>query len=429
MSGSPFGIGEFLGAQEQSKQIGKAASLEAKTAQAMIDLQLKMWEQAQADFAPYLQAGTSGLATLQNQMPQYVNSQLLPMVQQFNRYNLNPLPSAQTGMVNPVTGQVTQYSPQSQMGSQRMQSAYAPNGYNQTSQGAVTNALDSAPQPLSYAQLSQYTPQQQNAFAAQSGNIGATQQQLEQGGVLSPLVPDFQRELNFQFNPDDPTFKIKSQMKNEEINTFLAKQGLLGSTAGESYRQRELDKFRAEEEDTQYNRALTERNYLTQTDVDKYGLDASRGDTLYNRQYQAGNDFQNRAMNSTLTEDARNQQQIMDKYNLASNLYGLQYGGALDLSKMGAGAAGSAGQNSFQTGQGVGSTAANNSANQANAILAQGNVMQNYLSGLSNQGSQVGNAFMNYYGSGGGGGYYSAAPAASSANNMWGGDTSWAAFY
>lgn len=530
-------IGGLLSSSSSSSAAKSAAKSQAGAAVYATDAQLKMWEQAQQDFAPYLEAGETGLATLTERMPQYVNQTLVPIAQQFGNYQLSPLPSETTGMVNPITGQITPYSPDINQGVVGQTQAYTPSlplgrnnwlqaaeasGGAQTTrsgypipglnmplqaagvmgtaiQGALSNALSQG-EPINYTM-----PQigYGNAMYPQTGigNVGATPAQLQAGGVLSPTVPDFQRPMNlqqygftpsadlpnafssqaalpdvpniatdldYQFNTNDPVYQQKLAEKTAQINTFLAKQGLAGSTAGETFRQNELNKLLAEEEQRQYDRAISERNfltgaqtaqfgmgldlgntqfgqdvtgyglnmdrsntlygrqlgenelafqralgernYLTQADIDQYRLAAERGNTLYGRQYQAGSDMYNRAMGNALTGDTRNQQQLMDIYNLMGSLYGTQYGTALDLANLGSQATSATGAGALQTGQAVGQNAMAAGNALAQSQLAQGKIDANMYSQLGNlplnimTAQNYQNAFQpqsSYYGGGG----------------------------
>lgn len=353
-------IGGYMSSQSQKSAAKSAAKAQLQAADQSTQAQLKMWSTARSDFMPYMEAGKEGLSELVNTFPQYAESTFSPIIEEYGAYELSQLPSTTTGMINPVTGQPV--------------NAFI----DGTSQWQLNNIVD----PNINALINP-----QNISGA---NALATSTQLEQGGVLAPTVPEFQRELNFQFNVEDPSYQIKAQEKAEEINAFLAKQGLLGSTAGQTYFQKEMDKFRADEEQTQYNRALTERNYLTQTDVDRYNLMANRGNTLYGRQYQTGQDLYNRAYQNALVGDERNLNMLTGEYGLKSDLYNKLYGGTLDLTKIGTGMAGQAGSQAIQTGQSIGQNYLAGGNALAQSALAQGQAN----AGMWNT---IGNLPMTYY--------------------------------
>jgi hypothetical protein len=507
-------LGSYMSSENQSDAAQSAAGAQQASSQYATDAQLMMWNQAREDFGPYLNAGYTGLTSLQHQLPNYMQNTLIPAAQQLANWRPQSLPSPNFA-INPVTGQMQgsnafapainmQQSQPNQWQAPRQQpvtfeapqnitpvdqrrilgtgtfedtpqsvfdmmealneagvhlgidsrdptqatsmtwtnQANAPNNQehmalyrymqnpdqppppeltsyfnrigvdmpdlsgqkpyqiaqNQTANtiGAANNLLSSPdslhrvskeysiPDKIAQNQtlsspdslhrvskeysipdnlVPHYNQGTQNAFSA-----GATPEQISQGGPFSPAVPNFMREmdtsqynvsvpdfarslnpedprfsvqnanqyalestniqrpLDFQFNPNDPSYQTKAKMKEEEINTFLAKQGLMGSTAGQSYFQREMDKFRADEEANQYNRALTERNYLTQSDIDQYRLDADRSNTMYGRDYQTAQDLYGRE----LTERDYGTQADVNRYNMqrqnAMDRYGRDVG-------------------------------------------------------------------------------------------------------
>jgi len=228
----------------------------------------------------------------------------------------------------------------------------------------------------------------------------ASQADLTQGGVLSPNVPTIAQALNYQFDPNDPVYQQKLKEKNAEIDKFLAKQGLQGSSAGESFRQEQINRLLAEEDARQYDRAKTERDYTTQTTAQQYGLEAARGDTLYNRLYGQAGDLYNRQLTGAQAFDASQLGALGRQYSVAQDVYGTLYGGALDQAKMGAGAAASAGSASMTTGQGL----ANTYANMGGAMQYAGNAAaQGYLAqGQANAGlyqslGQIGGTLASQY--------------------------------
>lgn len=529
MSGSPFGIGEFLGAQQNADAIEHASDVEAAGTQAAIDMQLQMWEQAQSDFAPFLQYGTQGLSQLTNMVPTWMSQTFAPAYNELMGFNYSNLPNASNYMVDPVTGQQTFVGSQSSTSSNKptvgntqvgqaqfltqnngqIVGSNVNQGRNVFSQQGAQNAnalvqnMSSKPSTLTGAYINgqwvneadipkenlqefttkktdgrweprysentdewgnvtkiqtgtQYVPgsteqvknpnyvgnlvtitdpsftsgQNQIISGGGSGNAGNLlsyqplnpQQQTDYsvpnltsnystGGVLSPLVPDFQRSLDdFQFDTNDPYYQTRLKQKNEQIDAFLAKQGLAGSTAGDTYRGRQMDDFTANEFDRQYGRALTERNYLTQTDIDKYNLEAARGNTLYSRTTDQLNNLYNRQYNTTATNDANRLALLQQRYGTAGNVYNALYGTALDAAKIGQGAASSTGSGALSTGNAVANLYQTGGTNQANALMAQGQVWQNFANGLSSSMGNTANSIMNYMGNTGGnsgyGNYY-----------------------
>lgn len=461
MSGSPFGILEAWSAHEQSDAMSGASQLQYNAYMQSIDNMMQMWQQAQDDFAPYLSAGNQGLLNLQTSMPQYMQNVVMPAAQQYSSYQNTQTPAANWS-INPVTGEYTPGTQTLQQGqapvnlSQLESTPYNPgqgNGFNVDEAGAGLEIYPYKPNgPESrhdlFMQSQQGTPKSntlqggqtpipgtsidmsnviysknglmgraQNAITPRStpGQMGAvaTPEQLQQGGVFSPAIPEFQRSLSdFQFNADDPVYQQKLSEKNKQIDRFLAKQGLQGSSAGEEFRQNEMNKLLSEEEGRQYSRAKTERDYMTQTDIEKYGLGAQRGETLYGRTMGQQQSLYDRMVQGALRSDQQALDQLQRQYGTSQNLYGLLYAAGLDLSKLGAGAAGSAGAGSITTGQNVGQQYGLAGQAQAQGALGQSAIWANYASGMGNNMGNVAGSIWQNWGSGGGGansgggGYY-----------------------
>ena len=210
------------------------------------------------------------------------------------------------------------------------------------------------------------------------------------GQYQSPDLPTFG---DYKFNTDDPVYQQKLGESNESIDKFLSKQGLQGSSAGEAFRQKQLNKLMVDDEARQYGRAN-----------DEYG----------------------RNLSSTLTKDQMDRQLMLSQYDVANNMYGQQYAGALDLAKMGAGAAGSAGSASMQSGANMANTTTQAGANmgnyamqagdaQAQGALASGQAQAGLWQSLGNTNAGMANLAMQYFSPqqqpdqsfnwGGGGGY------------------------
>lgn len=512
-------IANYFGAQESSSAIQEGAQSEAAAIKYGIDAQLQMWEQAQSDFAPYLNAGYNGLNQLQNAIPEYTNNVLAPLYQQYTGYNLTDLPNPNAYTINPVTGQVnaatstigsagvttsnttpylqsmgsntTNYAPTGRVsnlsavnntgtttsaasnagttganyttlpvqsstlpllrsasgstgttssgipyyttptgalriGTDSTSSALNPNWYSNAVQdvsnasGTVTDAVANAIAAASPSfgttlnNISAFYPSSTSQTNAQlaganttMGTTLATADELAQGGVLSPTVPTLNQALDYTFNENDPTYQILLQQKNSEVDKFLAKQGLLGSSAGEAFRQKQLDTLRAAQDETQYNRALTERNYNTQTAMDQYNLEQARGETLYNRLYGQASDLYSRTANTATTNDTRNLALLAQNYSAGTDIYNTLYNQANNLANLGYGATSSQSNLGYQSGQGLA-----NSYNQigqaaGTAAAAQGNIWSNYISGLGSAAQSVDTQMMGYLASMyGGGGYY-----------------------
>jgi len=265
-----------------------------------IAYQQQGWNKAQSDLSPYLDMGSRGLNIMTSFMPQYLNKTLAPMANDIIN-SPNALPDAGFGF-NPITGE---------------------------KMGAGDNV------------------------------------DLSGSGVLSPDTPSVQQTLkDYRFNPDDPVYQQKLSEKNEEIDKFLAKQGLQGSSAGESFRQRELDKLRASEDQRQYSRAVD----IAQAGVQDYGMQASRGDTLFNRLYGQESDRFNRQTQTALNDFSMDQQ----KYGIAKDIYNAEAQRGMALAGMGQNASSQSSSQNLQAGQNMGGTAMQTGANRANIAMGVG---------------------------------------------------------
>lgn len=538
------GIGSVLGGNAQKKAASSALAAQNAAADKSIEMQLKMWEQARDDFAPYLEYGVKGLGDLERYIPAYMDTVVAPLYKQYMGYSPQAAPDPYGYMVNPITGQVQaprapQYTEQeapqrtapnllaalperqrndslgelrstlpvtqnnalmrpsgvtsavserpatpiSQMGfvpantgntlaqnntgrpwytawdrentiAQNRTGSLAWNRENtifdkmgNALSGLVKDVLSGNFTPM-YSEYAPNTVRTQNAFEYDPNTVATpTQQQLEQGGVLSPVVPEFQRGLDlsqysfdpnapmpdaptidlnidYQFNTNDPVYQQKLAEKNKAIDAFLAKQGLQGSTAGETYRQNELNKLLAEEDQRQYSRAvsdadfrrtgqlsqydvganrsnvlygrqlgenelgygrgLTERNYLTQTDVDRYKLLNDRGNTLYGRLTGQQDALYNRVAGSSANINAQNQNLLAGRYGMGSDIYNMLYGRFSDAAKFGAGAAGATGNQAISTGQSIGRNMLYAGDAAAQAALANGQATAGTINTLAN---------------------------------------------
>lgn len=192
------------------------------------------------------------------------------------------------------------------------------------------------------------------------------------GQYESPTLPEF----SYEFNREDPVYQQKLSETNESIDKFLAKQGLQGSSAGEAFRQKQIQSMMAQDESRQYGRAT---------------------------------DTYNRDLSGTLTKDQMDRGLMLSQYDVAKDSYGTQYGGQLDLAKMGAGAAGSAGSasmttgtnmanTSLQTGQAMGAAAMQAGNAQAQGALAAGQAQAGMWQSFGNTAAGMGNLAMQYFG-------------------------------
>jgi len=210
-----------------------------------------------------------------------------------------------------------------------------------------------------------------------------------QGGLMSPELPDLPGQVDFQFDETDPVYQFKLQQLNEQTNRALSARGLYDSRTGMNVLADTNMGLISSEADKQYQRLVDERNYLAQRASNLYEMAVNRGNTLYDRIYTQQQDLYNRTYNQGMTEDARGMALLQDKYNMSNANYQRDYGMYLDLAKIGAGSAASAGAQSGSTAQGMASSLANAGAYNAQGTLLSGNTLANMFSGL---GTTIGNA-------------------------------------
>lgn len=146
------------------------------------------------------------------------------------------------------------------------------------------------------------------------------------GETPAPDLPD--PDLEFELDENDPIYKWKLEQANEAANKALASRGLSDSRVGINVLGDVGMKVAAEEVDRQYGRA-----------TDKY-----------NRQYGRATDL----------------------FNIGNLQEQQKYGKAIDLVKMGQGAAGSMGSAAVQSSQGIQSAYQNQGNALGNLAVQQG---------------------------------------------------------
>lgn len=201
-------------------------------------------------------------------------------------------------------------------------------------------------------------------------------------------TPELQTQGYQGFDPNDPVFQNKLDIVNQQTDAWLAKQGLLNSTAGKTIKDRAVQGLVNEEVDKQYQRDINERAAQNQIAQQQYLLSSGAGEQLYGRM----TDERARAME----EDARRMALLQQQYGVDESLFGKRYGMVTDWTKIGQGAAGQAGQLSQAPGMGIASTYGNMGANLASGAMAQGalagqqsQMMGNTFGGLMNALSQM----------------------------------------
>ncbi len=447
----------YLGSKEQAGAAEAAAETQAGAAVYATDAQVKMWEQAQADWEPYLDAGYQGITSLQTQMPKYMQDTVMPA---YNNY-MQGLGAAQYDprafTVDPVTGQIggdytagdanslygiskgsysvpntfTKQGTQNRISTPQTQASAPvvsrPTPIGQPSAGTGVSAVarplvssnqissrapttlreDSTARTANNMQMqnvlaSAATPQALNLNAMSGANYTPTQNSsLTQGGVLSPLTPTLEGKVDFQWNQDDPIYQFKLQQAQDAARKSLAKQGLLDSRAGVNTLSDTALRVGAEDIDKQYSRQVAERDYLTQKAMSEYQMQAQRGDTLYGRLTGQQSALYSGLHGNQDTSLSR----LAATYGLGNSLYGQVYGQQLDLAKIGTGAAGSAGSNSMALGQQIGSNALYAGNAQAQAQLQAGQAQAGMYNNFGNTAMNAASLY-SMYGNNGGNSFY-----------------------
>jgi len=447
-------ISGILGAKAQKDSASTAANAQTQAAQIATDAQLKMWEKAQADWGPYLNAGYQGITSLQTQMPKYLQETVMPA---YNNY-MTGLGTAQYNpnafTINPVTGQVgsgatsgNQLYNVNQGTSQVPSAVYtaqgntvAGNAVNAAAQvpsntlgtplqkdpthtsdggyGGITTTINGVVQPgnesadqkakaAEIAATNKLNNMQMQNVISSSASPNALNQNAISGanytptptptggygsGELLPELPTLQQDMDFSWNADDPVYQYKMQQAQEAANRSLAKQGLMGSRAGVNTLSDVAMNVAAEDIDKQYNRNLAERDYRTQTAMDQYNLASTRGNTLYDRLLNQQNTLYGRLTGQQETALGR----LGQAYSLGNNMYGTVNEQNLNLAKIGTGAAGSAGANSMQAGQQIGNNAMAAGQANAQAALASGQAQAGMYNNIGNSLMQAGATYANY---------------------------------
>lgn len=441
-------ISSFLGSVMQSNAASDAASAQQQSANQATQLQYdlgmaglnqqqQMYDQAMANYAPYMAAGTQGLSWLTGanytapstsssgasasaapESGAYINGQWVPE-SQMTQSQLSPTITQQQWVQDPNFQWVdaaSNYGPNAGMIMQDVEVAN-PNYVELTTRPTSTAQIEPGTQyigqPTSTTQVEQGTQ-----YINQPGAIGQINTQLSPyaqaiynyqtptlpgTSIEAPIAeaPTLATGLDYSFNTEDPVYQQKLIEKNAEIDKFLAKQGLAGSSAGEAFRQKQLDSLKAADEERQYQRAVAARDYSTQAAISQYGLNSDYANTVYSR----GVDQYGRDLSSTLTADELARARLATNLDVASNLYGLQYGAALDLANLGYGSASNAGQSAIQTGSGMSGAYSNLGSGLASTALYSGNAAaqgslasgQAYSAALQNIGNTAANVASMFY--------------------------------
>ena len=154
------------------------------------------------------------------------------------------------------------------------------------------------------------------------------------GGASKYLAELEQLSNNFQFDPENPNYKLQLEESNKQINQALAARGMYNSRPG-------------------INALADNQRQLMATEYDRQRQETTQ---RYQEQYS----------------------KLFDLFNMQSNLGQLDYNKELDLVKAGQNAAASMGNAALATGQGL----ASSYGDMASIQMAQGNNMSQLYSGL-----------------------------------------------
>jgi hypothetical protein len=241
-----------------------------------------------------------------------------------------------------------------------------------------------------------------------------------------PGVPELPRFEFAGLDESDPTYQWKLKQAQDAIDKFTASRGGYASrAAGDMLSEAQMG-ISADEASRQFGRAKdiygldygrTVNQYGlesqrakdlygmgTQRATDLYGMGTQRGKDIYGAGYGKAKDLYGMGTQRATTQYGADYGRGMDLYglgtqrakdiygadygklmdlsNLSTRLGGLQYGKALDMAKLGAGAASTAGQQATATGQGLSSVYGGLSNQLTNLGLYGGESQADYLSGL-----------------------------------------------
>lgn len=312
------GVGSaVVGGIIASRGAKSAARTQAAAANRATSLQMQIWQDAQQNLRPFLEAGKEGLAD-------------------FSLFAQKPWHMHEFGQMRQHYGETLNFEPTTQQAASGIQDyslsdqqARAIQDYNLTSgqrareiqqfQQSTPNFLkrlgdfrmgDEQLQNLQDFQLSDlpdasFTVNPITGQVEYGGPASASQQELSEGGVLSPSLPDLPGQVDFEFDTEDPVYQHKLSQMNEQVNRQLAAKGLSDSRAGMDVLADANMRLIGEEADKQYGRQTGERDYLADRAATLYGMGEQRGDTLYNRLYGQQGDLYNRLYGQTMSDDAR----------------------------------------------------------------------------------------------------------------------------
>lgn len=184
-----------------------------------------------------------------------------------------------------------------------------------------------------------------------------------------PQIPGLESDVPLNLD-EDQIYQLQRDEMMKQLNRRYAAGGQYASSDADNAVTRNLLPYMQDA----YSRNLDTVNRRNQNALTSYGLGYQRQGDIY----------------------GRDRSQLMDLYNLQSNMGDRQYGRVLDMAKIGAGAAQTAGQNAMATGQGLASTYMNQGNTLANIAQQRGQDQANMWGGIGGAAMGAGNNYMLY---------------------------------
>lgn len=348
-------VGGIIGSSKQSDAIESAGEAQARSADAATQAQLSMFNTARRDYRPFQEAGVRAVPLLDylatgnttgydydayDQALEQYNTDFASYenaVSQYNRPMFTEVSDAETGEYSPgymasLAQRITRPRPTAPTRPNRDQFAYDISGQD----------------------LPERFPEQK--YIGQIENLPRDEGQYI--NALSALNPEISIDLE-----SDPIYQAQKEELLRTLGNKYSARGINSSSFADD--------------------ALV-RNVLPLMQA-SYG----RGVDLYGRQSNQLNNLY--GLTSDFNRDSYNR--LSGLYGLASDIGNRQYGRTLDLTKIGAGAASSAGQGALSTGTQLSNIQLQKGQDAANNALLYGQNQSNLYSNLFNAPMQMYNAY------------------------------------
>jgi len=111
-----------------------------------------------------------------------------------------------------------------------------------------------------------------------AGYRGLAEYEAAPSGAEAPDLPEFEGEFDFEFDPDDPTYKLQQEDLERSVNRSLAARGGYNSRMGVNALADANRRLIADETGRQYGRAVDEYGRA----VDEYGREYGKATDEYN---------------------------------------------------------------------------------------------------------------------------------------------------